>query len=73
MSDPDETWFTVQETADIFRCSVKTIRSWIANGTLEGLRFGPTLIRVSSSSIKALGNPVLPSHVAGGEDIAVKN
>lgn len=43
----------IREAASHFQVSEKTIRRWIANGTIYAERVGPRLIRVDLGSIKA--------------------
>lgn len=51
-------WVPIQEAADEFAVSTKTIRRWISAGDLEARRFGPRLIRVRMSSLQSAGRPV---------------
>ena len=39
-------YLTVQEAAELYRVSQKTIRRWIASGRLPSERVGPRTIRV---------------------------
>lgn len=51
-------WVTVPEAADHFAISPDTIRRMITRGEIEGLRFGPRLIRVRITDIAAAGRPL---------------
>ena len=45
-------WGTIQQAADRYQVSTKTIRRYITQGIIEAERFGPRLIRVNLSSIQ---------------------
>jgi excisionase family DNA binding protein len=49
---------TVQEVADMYAVSQKTVRNWIKEGKLEAVRIGGRLIRIESRSLDALNEPV---------------
>ena len=56
---PDEPqWVTVQEAAETYGLSTKTIRRYITQGLIEANRFGPRLIRVNLTSLSKLGKPL---------------
>lgn len=57
---------SMQEAADTYGVSTKTIRRYIAGGLLTAHRVGPRLIRLDSEQVRArlLGQPV------GGGDAA---
>jgi len=42
---------TVQDAADHFGVSPRTIRNWIESGQLEAVRIGPKLLRVDINSL----------------------
>ena len=48
-------WITVQEAAERYRCSTKTIRRWIYDGIIKARRIGPRLIRIDASSLENMG------------------
>ena len=50
--------FTVQEVADMYAVSEKTVRNWIKEGKLEARRIGGRLIRIERRSLDALNEPV---------------
>lgn len=47
-------WDTIQAAADKYKVSVKTIRRRISDGSIEAVRFGPSLIRVNLNSFEAV-------------------
>jgi len=49
---------SLQQAAGDLGVSVKTIRRWIANGTLPAERVGPRLLRVNRADVEALSTPV---------------
>lgn len=50
---------TIQEFADMYRVSTKTVRRWIANGYLAAERLpGNRLIRIDTASTANLTKPV---------------
>jgi len=57
-------WLTVQQAAESLQVSTKTIRRYIANGTIQAERVGPRLIRIDSASLDRLGTPL---QYVGGE------
>jgi excisionase family DNA binding protein len=54
---------TVQDAADYYKVSTKTIRRYIVQGLISAERVGPRLIRVDMSSLEDLGRSLL--HVDG--------
>ena len=44
---------TLQETADLFRVTSRTIRRWIKNGKINQIKFGRT-IRISQEEINRI-------------------
>ncbi|TFC26997.1 DNA-binding protein [Cryobacterium sp. MDB1-18-2] len=48
-------WITIQDAAEQFQCSTKTVRRWITQGRIVAKRFGPKLIRVSTTSLDTFG------------------
>ncbi|TQO18505.1 excisionase family DNA binding protein [Rhodoglobus vestalii] len=48
-------WITVQEAAERYRCSTKTIRRWIYDGLIKAKRIGPRLIRIDANSLENMG------------------
>ena len=53
--DAPSSWGTIQEAADRYRVSPKTIRRMITRGQIEAQRFGPRLIRVNLTSLDQAG------------------
>lgn len=47
-------WGTIQQAAEAYQVSQKTIRRWISAGIIDARRVGPRLIRVDLAS--AIGN-----------------
>jgi excisionase family DNA binding protein len=45
---------TVQEAAQVYGCSVRTIRARIADGSLPAYRLGPRAIRIRVEDLDAL-------------------
>lgn len=58
----DDQWVTMEQTALILNVSAKTVRRRIADGTLKAKRFGPRLLRVELSSVRAAGVAVGGGH-----------
>lgn len=58
----DDVYLTVQEVAELDRCSEKTVRRAIAAGLLQAVRIGPggRLIRVSRKAHEAYRRLVQP-------------
>lgn len=52
------TWASLQEAAEYWGVSVKTIRRYIAAGMIDARRVGPRSIRVELESLDALGTPL---------------
>lgn len=52
------TTITIAEAASRLQCNPRTIRRRIADGTLTGYRFGPTLIRLDPAEVDALLRPI---------------
>ena len=48
-------WGSIQESADRFHVSAKTIRRMISRGEIEAQRFGPRIIRVNLASLDQAG------------------
>lgn len=48
------TTVTIQQAAEVLQVHDRTIRRWIADGTLEAKRVGPRLLRVKRQSIDSL-------------------
>ncbi len=51
-------WGTIQDAADLYKVSTKTIRRYITQGLIQAERFGPRLIRVNLTSLEAVGRPL---------------
>jgi len=58
---PAPDWITLREAAQRLQISEKSVRRWIADGRLKGVRIGPRMIRVDAASIAALGQPLTAS------------
>lgn len=52
---PSPEWGTIQNAAERFQFSTKTIRRWITQNRIEAKRFGPRLIRVNLNSVESMG------------------
>ena len=48
-------WGTIQQAADRYKVSAKTVRRLIARGEIEAKRFGPRLIRINLASLEQAG------------------
>lgn len=57
-------WPSVEQAAALLQVSTKTIRRYIANGTIDARRVGPRLIRINPESINNIGTPL---KYTGGE------
>ena len=53
---------TIQESADYWKVSQKTVRRWISAGIIKAERIGPRLIRVDLNSLE-----VRPLQYTGGD------
>ena len=51
-------YLTIQEVAELYAVSEKTVRNWISEGKLEARRIGGRLIRIESRSLDFLSEPV---------------
>ena len=51
-------WGTIQDAADLWKVSVKTIRRRIADNSIDAMRVGPRLIRVDLNSLDSAGHPL---------------
>lgn len=60
------TWASLQEAADHWGLSVKTIRRYIAAGQIDARRVGARAIRVNLESLDALGTPM--QYTGGASD-----
>lgn len=58
------TLLSVTEAARIAGVGPRTIRRWIADGSLPASRLGPRLIRIKPDDLAALGEPI-PSAAIG--------
>ena len=56
-------WGTIQDAADRWKVSTKTIRRYITQGLVQAERFGPRLIRVNLTSLEQVGRSL---QYAGG-------
>lgn len=53
MSPTKGKFVSLQDAADYYGVSTKSIRRWISDGRLEGYRVGPRLLRVRLDSLDA--------------------
>jgi excisionase family DNA binding protein len=51
-------YLTIQEVAQLYAVSERTVRNWISEGKLEARRIGGRLIRIESRSLDFLSEPV---------------
>ena len=51
----DTRWTSVADAATYYNVSPKTIRRWIAAGTIHAERIGPRLIRIDTQSLETAG------------------
>jgi excisionase family DNA binding protein len=50
-------YYSIQETAELYKVTNRTVRNWINQGKLEAYVVGGRLIRVLASSLDALAVP----------------
>ncbi len=48
----DEKYYTVAEVARLLRIKEDTVRSWLRNGQLRGIKVGKRVWRISSASLQ---------------------
>lgn len=58
MSTTPTEYVTVAEAAADYRCSIKTVRRRIADGTLPAYRMGGRVIRIRRADLEQLVRPV---------------
>lgn len=59
---------TIQRAAELLDASVPTIRRWIARGDLPAYRYGPRIVRIDLSDLRAMREPVTPlAELRGGD------
>jgi excisionase family DNA binding protein len=51
-------YLTIQEVAQLYAVTEKTVRNWISEGKLEARRIGGRIIRIESRSLEMLNEPV---------------
>lgn len=51
-------YMTIEEVADLYGVSERTVRNWINEDKLEAERVGGRLIRILPSSLEALSEPI---------------
>ena len=51
-------YLTIQEVAQLYAVSERTVRNWIYEGKLEARRVGGRVIRIESRSLDSLTEPV---------------
>jgi excisionase family DNA binding protein len=57
-TDPQLDLITIADAAERLSVSTKTVRRYIADGTLLAVRIGPRLVRIPAASLSALGAPI---------------
>ena len=57
-----DTYFTIDELAEMARVSPKTVRNWLAEGTIKGVLLGRHRFVPSTAIEEALLNRTLRSH-----------
>lgn len=62
---PQRRFVTQQTAAESLDVSVKTVRRWIAEGTLTGYRVGGRIIRVDAEEVAALARPIPSAKMSG--------
>jgi excisionase family DNA binding protein len=48
-------YLTVRQAADVLGVHHKTLRKWIANGTVRAVRFSPRTTRIAAADLVGLG------------------
>jgi excisionase family DNA binding protein len=51
-------YLTIQEVAELYAVSERTVRNWISEGKLEARRIGGRIIRIEARSLDFLNEPV---------------
>jgi excisionase family DNA binding protein len=51
-------WYTIQEVADMYAVSIRTVKNWILAGKIHAYKVGPRLIRIDAGSLEMLCEPV---------------
>jgi excisionase family DNA binding protein len=60
-------YLTVRQAADVLGVHHKTLRKWIANGTVRAVRFSPRTTRIAAADLVGLGIKT-PTTTAQGYD-----
>lgn len=63
-------YISTTEAAELIGVSPRTIRHYIAQGTLTGYRIGPRILRVSRAEVEALLEPIPTAAGVGGGAVA---
>jgi excisionase family DNA binding protein len=58
MAHPTPRWGTMNQAAEEYGVSRRTIQRWLADGTLVGRRIGKAAVRVRLDDIGDLGKPI---------------
>ena len=53
-------YITVAQTAEHIGVTERTVRRYIAEGRITGVRIGPKMIRVEAASLDRLAKPMTP-------------
>lgn len=74
--DPDESFLTVADVAELLKINQQTVRNWIDHGTLPALRVGRR-VRIKKSDLDRIleagyrgGATAMPGRLAGGPSAA---
>ena len=63
---------TPTQAAILLGVTATTVRRWVANGELDGRKFGPRRLLIAAESVESLrlGTPATPAPVAGLNELA---
>jgi excisionase family DNA binding protein len=53
MNHPVRNYGSIEQAAEIYGVDKRTVRRWIADGSVTGYRMGPRLIRVDLNEVNA--------------------
>lgn len=51
-------WMSIQEVADELGVTTRTVRRWVAAGSLDASRVGPRNIRIRAADVDRLSEPI---------------
>lgn len=60
----DRVYISLRSAADLFGCSVATVRRMVARGELTGYRVGKRLLRLDRAEVFSLAHPI--TSMSGG-------